>query len=282
MSGFVKIGDMVDRPIKEKTWSLYINDKVVGAKLQSAPAQVDTLLLSAEQTNTLIASLKRVTKIEFVGSPGSERWRLSDRGAVAVLRKMDDFQGRVGTKGALIATGAADESGVLPALPLPVIELKAIDKRLKPPTLSSSEMARLRTALFESVAKGEVCDEFGPTSEITLASLDATTLLAWTKCDGGAYNWSDQYWVLRARPPFALGSLVIESLAIAGNDYDDGKITAAFKGRGVGDCWSRSEYGWNGKSFVLLGELTTGMWRGVQAGGPWELPTFVSEAREKK
>ncbi|WP_373889672.1 DUF1176 domain-containing protein [Massilia sp. MB5] len=53
------------------------------------------------------------------------------------------------------------------------------------------------------------------------------------------------------------------------------------QGRGLGDCWSHEEWAWDGQQFHATLKRTTGMCRMVALGGPWELPTLVTEVRHR-
>ena len=66
--------------------------------------------LSSPQVAALLKSLPGNSTIDFLYRV--HRWRLSDRGAAAVLLKMDEFQGRLGTPGALVRKGARPEQSV--------------------------------------------------------------------------------------------------------------------------------------------------------------------------
>ncbi|MGO3897846.1 MAG: DUF1176 domain-containing protein, partial [Psychrobacter sp.] len=79
--------------------SLYLNDKKYGmVELDSASLSGD---LSTGQTQQLLARAKQNTKIEFRSGP--YRWHVSDSGLSAVLLKLDESQGRVGTPLALVS-----------------------------------------------------------------------------------------------------------------------------------------------------------------------------------
>jgi len=86
-------------------------------------------------------------------------------------------------------------------------------------------------------------------------------------------QWRDQCQPQRARP----GRLLVAIELDLGRH--DGEISASHKGRGLGDCWSRSSWIWDGTRFVLAYEGTTGLCRSVP-GGTWELPTHVTTVRE--
>ena len=56
----------------------------------------DKVLLQQAQTDALVAALPRQARIEIIDGKG-KAWPISDRGAAAVLLKMDEAQGRLGT-----------------------------------------------------------------------------------------------------------------------------------------------------------------------------------------
>jgi len=133
----------------------------------------------------------------------------------------------------------------------------------------------LRDALRASLPGGTDCagldmdEEDAPPLE--LVPLAPGKLLASTRCWLAAYNAGIGYWVVNARPPFA-PRLVTTS----GSDYHDGRIAAAQKGRGLGDCWWTAEWSWDGRAFVQTSEADSGPCRGF-AGGAWDMPTLVGE-----
>lgn len=184
----------------------------------------------------------------------------------------------MGTPGALVRKGAANESGVLPPLPAPVVDAAAVPApKGNDVLLPKAGMKALRAALAASV-KEEDCDRLvhpeGEPDDIDLDRLSPTKLLASTVCWRGAYNEGIGYWVIDAAPPFA------PQLVTAGaSSYADGVISAAQKGRGIGDCWASGEWTWNGSRFVQTDDGTTGMCKSIAAGGAWSLPTLVTEVR---
>ncbi len=102
----------------------YINQRSVGEVLQDS----DELILSPPQVTALLDALKQDLTIEFAA--GGQRYVLSSSGSNAVLLKMDEFQGRLNTPGALIRPGNKDESTV-PAAPhiKTAAELDIIDQQ---------------------------------------------------------------------------------------------------------------------------------------------------------
>ena len=224
--------------------------------------------LAPSQTQALLAALTRVSRIEW--TDGTHIWRLSDAGAAAVLLKMDEFQGRIGTPGALVRKGAKGEGSALPALPPPVVVAAAVDDAAV--ALSRDRLALLRKALEGQMEEcSDAVDADGVPAEISLQRLSGGKLLASMPCWRAAYNQGDSYWVINAAPPYAP-----ELVTSAGSGYAGGTIEASQKGRGLGDCWSFDAWTWDGRRFVHTSEGTTGDCRLVAPGGAWSLPVLVT------
>lgn len=232
--------------------------------------------LTPTQTSALLEALTRDSRIEW-GSPGGEVYTLSDRGAAAVLLKMDEAQGRLGTRGALVRRGPRDESRVPPPRPLPVIHMPATDDA--DIALPPREMAALARELRAQL-DADTCmdlpaghDENGDASEFTVTGLSHGKLLVSARCWLAAYNAGSVYWVIDAQPPHQ-PVLVTTN----GSGYRRGQIDAGHKGRGLGDCWSSQTWTWNGSEFIASHEQSTGLCKGFP-GGAWPLPILVSEVR---
>ena len=127
VTGEIMIGqyfesDAVDALPPEFEISLQIDKQGAG----SVTMNKDSLLadMSAEQVAALLDALTRDSVIEWIADGHS--WVLSDSGSTAVLLKMDEFQGRLDTPGALIRKGTRDESEVLPPVAVPAITAVAL------------------------------------------------------------------------------------------------------------------------------------------------------------
>lgn len=235
--------------------------------------------LSPAQVSALLASLTRKSRIEW--SAGELRWTLSDQGAAAVLLKLDDFQKRVGTQGALARKGAAGEEGVLPPLPAPVLKLGALLAKARPDDarLARKPPAELLNALRDSVdgKQQEECNLLIETrdAEVTLEvhRLTGSKLLVSTPCWLAAYNSGNGMWIVNDKPPYQ--PVLVTTAA---TEFSAGVISSAHKGRGIGDCWSHEEWAWDGRRFVQTQRSSTGLCKGFP-GGAWELPTLVMELR---
>ncbi|MBH1529143.1 DUF1176 domain-containing protein [Stenotrophomonas maltophilia] len=247
-----------------------------------APAKGEgTHSLNATQTSALLSALVRDGGVSVTDGAG-HRWPLSDKGAAAVLLKIDEYQGRLGTPGAVMRKGGTPESSVPAALPVPVVRKAAtVDSTPDDPAFaklaaSPALRAALRATLKEDSCEGLLeADADVPLSNspLQIQRLDAQHVLVNVQCWRAAYNTGDGYWVARPQPPFQAKWVTSDAV-----DYADGQIIAAQKGRGLGDCISQNTWTWNGTAFIATSEVAAGLCRGVP-GGTWELPTLVTEIR---
>ncbi len=231
--------------------------------------------LTAAQVAALLKALARDTRIEF--RAGKTVWSLSDRGAAAVLLKMDEFQGRIGTVGAAFRKGKQTEAKVLPPLPAPVVKAAALAPA-KPgdARFIATQGEAIRKAL-RSASDDSVCDDLHKTGEeeqaLEVVRLTKTKLLVSTRCWLAAYNAGSGYWIINDAPPYRP-----ELVTSDASDFDDGTLMSTQKARGIGDCWGSEQWTWNGTAFVQTSSSSTGQCKGF-AGGAWELPTLVTEIR---
>ncbi|WP_028100728.1 DUF1176 domain-containing protein [Pseudoduganella violaceinigra] len=237
--------------------------------------EAPTTELSQQQVNALLAALPGNAEIEM--SLGDHVWQLSDQGAAAVLLKMDEYQGRLGTIGALVRKGKNPETNVPPGVPVPSFTPAPIPKaQAGDAGFAARHEKALMKALRASTTQ-EDCEELFDEREVTALTavrLSPSKMLAHIACWRAAYNAGGGYWIVNDRPPFQ-PVLVTTS----GTDSDTATIREQHKGRGLGDCWSSITRGWNGKSFEIIEQSTTGMCRLIAPGGPWSLPTVVTKGR---
>jgi hypothetical protein len=250
------------------------------------PAQIEALLAAARRDHVVEFEGKFADfEGTLDGKPYKEEGRfvsftLSGNGVSAVLLKMDDFQGRIGTPGALIRKGNQPEESVLPPRPAPVIRAAKVSKAL-PRTLTESEAAALKPRLLRSKGSEEACEFDDPESrkaidshEITLAPLDERYVLISMPCwrDKYAYNEAEAYWVmdrsLAGTPKF---------VTIQANKYENGVISGSFGWVGGGSSWV-----WDGRKFRQSSKWHAGIkWNadmspGLAVVGAWHLPTLVT------
>ena len=279
VSAEVMLGDISDDAGKANIRS--VDMLVNGKNLGKVMLGKDDLSgnLSAEQVAALLAIVKQKATIAFVAKQNT--WQLSDAGMTAVLLKMDEFQGRLNTTGALIKKGGLNEGKVLPALAKPLIKaVKPLDSKVSfsPPALKQLEKSLLTTLNKDDddcPMLSEPTDEYTQPTEVI--RLNDQKLLVSAQCWRGAYNTGIGYWVINSKAPY--NPVLVTTGA---SDYSKGVISAAQKGRGIGDCWSSDSWVWNGNQFIHSESLTTGMCKGVAAGGAWSLPTVVSDVQQAR
>ncbi|AWH45672.1 DUF1176 domain-containing protein [Stenotrophomonas sp. ZAC14A_NAIMI4_1] len=262
-----------DDPAPTGALRLRLNGKDLGPVQDTGNAE--KVLLKQAQTDALVAALPRKARIEIVDGKGKV-WPISDSGATAVLLKMDEAQGRLGTPGALVRRGEKAEASVPAALPVPVI----VRGKLVAPRSTDAALGKvpaLRKAMIATLPNPDDCSQLrdDPAAEIEIERLDAQHVLAMASCFVGPYNMSNGYWVVRDKAPYQ-ATFVTDTAEDF--DRDDATLRGRFRGRGVGDCISANDWVWDGERFVKSSDFTTGQCRNV-LGGHWTLPTVVSTVR---
>ncbi|MDH4110150.1 MAG: DUF1176 domain-containing protein [Gammaproteobacteria bacterium] len=261
--------EAVDALPAEFEISLQIDGQAVGA----VPMSRDSLLadMSTAQVSALLDALTRDSTIEWVA--GGTSWTLSDSGSTAVLLKMDEFQGRLDTPGALVRKGTRDESEVLPPVAVPVVSAADLaDPRAGDDQFIASGAIALQNALRSTLEDPYDCPSLTEEGEPEFQArrLTDSQMLVSVPCTLGAYNETIGYWVVADEDPYEPRLITTQ-----GSNHDDGNIHASNKGRGLGDCWSLDRWTWDGERFVHSAASTTGMCRGIAPGGAWSLPTLT-------
>jgi hypothetical protein len=208
-----------------------IGDRALGAvRLERNSGTAD---LTTAQTRGLLAGVLADKDITWSG--GARTWRVSTKGANAVLLKMDEFQGRIATPGALVAKGSKPEGNVLPPLPIPkVTAAKVPNSEADPHLLSAQQQGELINELRKTVSEDD-CDRFADiqsgTNPLSIYRLSGDKLLVSAQCWQGVYHNGDAYWVIKDHPPFTPVLVVT-----AANEYGEGLIRSVQKMPGLGDC----------------------------------------------
>lgn len=275
-TGEVKLGFYEDEPFAAGVEPA-VTMTVAGAPQGRIALDTDAAgTLTPAQVGAVVAVLTGDDEVAFEADDG-RRWVLSTHGSSAVLLKMDDVQGRVGTPGALVRPGVRDEESVPTARPMPVVTVPALPATWPQDVAFVNESEKIREALKAVVGDDDCADLLDPTipeQPLEVVRLDERKLLVSTRCWLAAYNAGNGYWVVDDAPPW--NPVLVTTV---GNDFDDGTITASHKGRGLGDCWSEEAWSWDGRRFVATSASTTGMCRLVAPGGAWSLPTLVTDLR---
>ena len=297
--------------VKLSNWEELEQEKLVPEQLSKTNYKVELLLnnksygfiqlsseregqLSTAQAQQLLKLANQNTKIQFTS--GIYQWQVSDKGLAAVLLKLDEVQGRVGTPLALVSKSSLNRQTPKSAKAKPVIK-KAYSyadkdkKQLTPAKLfyfqkninkwididdkqlvssndgmGDCELVNPKTEAYQRM------QEFGADRlGWDFIPVDSKHTLATHECWRGAYNMGVGHWLINHAKP-SKPTLITTSAS----DYSDGEIYAIHKDRGIGDCWNRAVWVWDGKTFALTEDSSTGMCRGF-AGGAWDLPTYTSE-----
>lgn len=271
VQGRLRFGGFDDQVAPRGALRLWLN----GRDLGPLAAAVDGVhRLHRVQTAALLAALPRRAAITVSDAAGA-RWTISDAGASAVLLRMDEAQGRLGTPGALVRVGTRAENSVPAPTPLAALRPAPALQPTRPADAALAGEPVLRAALRASLPPTQDCDGLRPGDDalpLEVERLDDRRLLVSTRCWRGAYNEGNGYWVVNDHAPWAPAQVTLD-----GSDFEryGASIVAAQKGRGLGDCFWTARWRWQGTGFVLAHEQTSGQCRGF-AGGAWDLPTHVS------
>jgi hypothetical protein len=279
VKGQVMLGQYGDEPAIDAlpatfTLTLNIDERAVGK------VRMDKDSLVSDLPPPLVAALTRAlahsSQIEFVR--GQNRWHLSDQGAAAALLKMDEFQGRLGTPGALLRKGTRSEDSVRPPVPIPTLSQPRLPSAQPTDAQFVARHAKALLSALKNSDPQEECNDIHHAEpeppEFNATRLTATQMLVSTRCWLAAYNFGYGHWIVNDKPPFQ--PQLVTTLA---SDEGSNQLTSSQKGRGLGDCWSSDEWSWNGQRFVHTHSSTSGMCRLMAAGGAWDLPTLVTEVK---
>ncbi|MDY4386892.1 DUF1176 domain-containing protein [Pectobacterium aroidearum] len=251
---------------KGTTLTLTIDDVDKGLL---TPTRDNLWQLNEKQIPVVLQALKGSGKVAFRHNGAVSE--LSGAGAYAVLLKMDEKQGRIGTTDAITKKG--NKSSALPAVTAPVI-YAAVTKQAPSRNLTDAEQSALQKKLLKTLNSD--CDRLLPQDDqkaepIELTPLNDSLSLLSTLCWRAAYNEGYAYWIIdnamQTQP---------QLVTTDGTDYENGEITSAHKGRGLADCMSYESWTWDGKTFQQSSVSTTGSCRMIQLGGTWDLPSWTT------
>jgi len=217
------------------------------------------VLIEPENLRSFLDETGYADLIELQDAAGTMIGQVSLKGMRGAMLYMDEVQGRLHTTTALIRTGRNPASEVPPPPPVPVVRLA---RSASEPALAipAARIARLRRD------NGCAIDDVGGPDEVETAALGGGRTLVLIACGTGAYNVTNVPFIatpqgpeIRIAPaPFdiALDDIDVEEghrmLVNAEWDGDSMILSDFSKGRGLGDCGSRSRYGWDGSRFRLI------------------------------
>ena len=227
--------------------------------------------MNESQYGAFMAALSNKGKITFRDSVST--YTFSSAGSNAVLLKMDEFQGRVGTQGAILSKGERDESKV----PLP----KAVPILKKMPVLDTEghklnpdQLVTFKKQLLPAIlqGKGSDCSEDLEQEEWFAAKLDADHTLIYAACWKGAYNAGNLWYIVS--PDL---KKIIQWIDNSNDTYHDGMIEGVFLGNSAGVSETKSQFLWNGSQFVDAFEDYRGHCAGYTDFAPCRMPLLLTK-----
>jgi len=255
-------------------------------------------LLTQDQIAYFIKSLKHINSIEI--NTGSYKWFLSNKGSYTVITKMDEYQKRIGTIGALVKLGSKDEGDVLLPLSKPVIELgKVPDQMPEDEMFATNNYADILKALRKTLGEdGEdnrenseeeqtysddsICTEFlhNPKPELSSWRLSKSKMLIESLCWRGPYTFGLAFWVISSSRPFNA-----KLITPHGSDYENGVISSTIQIEPWCDSLSENEWTWSGEEFIHTSEYVPSMCRDkrseayMRGNGYFSFPKLITEVK---
>lgn len=256
----------------------YDNEDLCGARLsadgQPLPVRLiegpDCTIVHPGDAPALLAALRSARELRMTAADGSDLGIVSLAGASAALLAMDEGQQRTGTVTALVRPGTRPASAV-PAPPaLPEIRIAPMGTG-DTPQVDEARIARLRRET--GCAVGDV----GGPDEYTAVPLENGKTLVLLACGSGAYNvtWIPFIATAGRGGRIELTEALFDAqwaqadggraeLVNAEWDSNARTITELSLARGIGDCGTRSVFGWDGTRFRLLRQASMGECRGAR------------------
>lgn len=207
-----------------------------------------------------------------------ERFTLSLDGFKAAMLKIDDLQGRIGTRNAIARKGTRSGADVPPELPPPPLHAavafrnKSTDDRLLHVLLPL-----LKTGCTVPLSDGAD----GPNTEIHRVS--ATQVIVLRECH--RLDWQSDYaaWLVDDRPPYGARRLQFPRVdeppadTVITAEFDGPLLRSIVNARREGDCGGDAFWGWTGTAFELEGAHAAPLCRGF-AGGGYTVQTYETKS----
>ena len=250
---------------------LRVDGRALGAVVPTQPEA--PVSLSRAQVDALLVALRRDAPIAIVDAAGSA-WPISNRGATALLLKMDEVQGRLDTPGALVRKGAQPESKVPAAVAAPPLKAPPLLVEAHDTDGQLAERTDLLQQLQPVAAARSACEQMS-SRQLRIERVDATHVLALLNCATDRHIVPAGTWLIRDRPPFApklLSSTPLFPLYPHAVFLEEGFVA------GTDACGTSRHWAWDGTRLSLSAEFV-----GHYCTGPsrrhWQLPTYVTDVR---
>lgn len=248
----------MDLPEMSGTWLTLVIDERPQGLISPDDSAVGYRVPYDQLPNTLVRlaaarDIKLVSRDLEIEIPAS--------GASAAMLWIDERQGRLGTRTALVRRGGRPASAVRAAPVLPTV--------VAAPAVSQTgfgDEGQTLPATLEALPAVKACRAETSFSEdltraVMSARLDASTELWAVPCFSGAYNVGHDWYVTGPGGRNPRGAALSMSDGAVSNGTVNGgysagtrTIEAFSKGRGLGDCGVASQWTWTGRTFVLTRE----------------------------
>jgi hypothetical protein len=235
------------------------------------PIGDDTLAATVRFNQSLLDGLRKAATItvEEIGArPGETAIaKISLTGAVAALLFMDEQQKRVGTVTALAARGDKPAAAVPAPPPMPVV-------RVAKPYAGGAALPKAPPAAVLAAARKVSAPDMdeGEKPEPIAARLSAGKTLWGIPIEVPAYNYRYALYIVENRKvrPAQLDDPKGErdapnEVTLPSFDPKTNILTTNYRGRGMGDCGSITEWGWDGGKFREISTIVMVECRGVRS-----------------
>ncbi|MEP7350754.1 MAG: DUF1176 domain-containing protein [Sphingorhabdus sp.] len=216
----------------------------------------ETIIVTGADAVKLARAMAKGWAFSLIDGNGQNLGRASLAGVSATLRYMDTTQGRLGSRGAIVANARR-----------PARVKKSFVPMIAARRIAPSEQLPEAPALV-ALSESSPCakERFGATEDAAY-SLGPTQSLVLLNCGSGAYNFSVGAYIgnrdLAGKWTFAPATFDYtpnrlnekSDLALLVNADWNGAtqtLSSYAKGRGIGDCGSSEQYVWDGSMFRLI------------------------------
>lgn len=232
---------------------MVVYDDPIPARFTASGGDYDIAL---ENRATFVERTSYADQLVIRNAAGASIGAVSLSGLPEALLYIDERQGRLRTPGALVRTG---RSGAVPAPPpVPVVQAAPVTSEA-PLVIPPARITQLRREAGCSI------DEIGGPDDVVTGALGGGRTLVLLACGAGAYNISGVVFVARREGGRILivpaqFDLPLEDYEeeqgrriLVNGDWNQGEMALSdfSKGRGLGDCGTRSTYHWDGARFRL-------------------------------
>ena len=242
---------------------LMLDGRLLGAfpwKFVEQKGQNGKAILEGEPARQFVQAIKDAQVLSLAGKAAEPIVPLD--GMKAALLAMDEAQGRVDTKTALVRVGSRPVSDAPAAPSIPVVYARPARVPLQNPAAFAASVH----AAMKDVLDTHECDLDLKRYDRAFA-LNDTTAFVVLGCSIGAYNKSvlgflaprnapkrARLLLLPAEPGLKRGNVTVAQTGLLDwGDWDPKTATLleTAKGRGLADCGSRSSWTFDGKAFQL-------------------------------